>query len=256
MTIRLSRPTTRLLICNSVMFLITTAMSDNWGAKNRASTNPIDDDASVGPRSDEVFLKNPTESKDSVARSSKEKAEDIALLEEWKKIVARWPVVETKIHRMMVYKNGIVTRVTIYNRTKAGIQISLLHESLSLRGLDFIDRKGCAWHLPALKNHYLFSQRYKEDTVLIEPGKSIDVELIDILERPTLKQSSDCQILKDIPNVLFLQYDLKWLSSMTQSRAGQPSIDVRRLAKGVVKTVWMEQNIPINIHSRIINGEN
>jgi hypothetical protein len=173
-------------------------------------------------------------------------------LAEWRERVARLPKVETRLTRMVVYRDAVVTYAIYRNRTKAALRVSLIREPLHFRGLPLKDSAGGVWQLPLLENHYLWVPDDTENTAVLGPGEELELRLVDRVEEATLRPVKAGAPPAQPGKPATLNYEFGWATTaFMQKDFGGSSPLVQRVGAGAVKVEWKDEALPRRIRTAV-----
>jgi hypothetical protein len=163
------------------------------------------------------------------------------LITEWQKRMARLPTVTYRLHRIIVYRNAVIMHVTFHNHTAEPIRLSLIREPLTFRGIPFKDRKqGVEWLIPPLINQYHFLDDTMKNSVVVESGMAIDLQLVDALEKPVLVPKQ-VQQQKKLERPIELECEIDFTTSLPRKDLAKPLILVHAIGKGTIQITWKDE---------------
>jgi hypothetical protein len=178
--------------------------------------------------------------------------DDSNLRDQWQRRKARLPKVECVIRELVVYRDGVVAKVTITNHADIPLQLSLTREPLWLRGLALRDADGSEWEIRPLRNHYVFAADGPRTTATINGGKSLQLLLVNTLEDATLRPTKVRDDAHPGRKPAALKYEFDWATSLARDDGGVGLISIRRIGKGISKVEWKEEKLPDEMRTRVV----
>jgi hypothetical protein len=191
-------------------------------------------------------------SPDAAPQPAQHQRDEASLREEARRRKEALPKVVSTINRVVVYRDAVIVSVSTRNETDAPLRLRLTTEAFWMRGSSFVDKDGNSWAMPRLASHYYLVEATTKNTVLLGAGKTVNYEVVNSLEDPTLQLvKKGSRVAPNKPRLR--EYDFVWIVSAYPKDLAKQPVMVHRIAKGTTKVEWKEKKLPEGTRSRVLD---